>query len=69
MINLDVADYCHDCPDFKPVTEKDIKQSTFYNFGIQDGVITQCYTLVQCKYRYRCDAIHKYMKGLEKDGN
>lgn len=69
MIKLDVADYCRDCPDFEPQAQGEVTTLTQFNYGVSTDFITKCNTVVQCKYRYRCAAIHNYMKGLEKDGN
>lgn len=49
-INLDIEDYCHDCPDFEV---EDVVR-TRYEDGVDDHIIT-------CKFSERCDAIHNYI--------
>ncbi len=54
MINLDVAEYCHDCDAFEPIT---IKLSSFNNTDI----------CIRCVNHRKCFNIQRYLtKEIEK---
>ena len=54
MINLEVNEYCHNCPEFKPLVDKE-----YYESGYGDEFTN---TTVMCKYAQRCEAIAEYFK-------
>ena len=63
VIKLIVPDYCHSCTDFEPsVTKVPDKLSTSYGHSYLYGD-----TIVECKYRNRCEAIYHYLKKGEKN--
>lgn len=55
MIRIDVEDYCHSCCDFSP----DVTPPT--RLFSENMTVTQTDTVVQCKYRRRCEAIKRYL--------
>lgn len=58
MIRLIVEEYCQECADFEPETEK-----TNYYAG---EFKIKCNTDVYCKHKDRCATVAKWMK--EKEG-
>lgn len=54
MINLEVNEYCHNCPEFQPLVDKE-----YYESGYGDEFTN---TTVTCKYAQRCEAIAEYFK-------
>lgn len=54
MIELQVKDYCQNCPDFEPTVHKELSYA-------DDEVIYSLMT-VCCKYTSRCERIYKYIK-------
>ena len=64
MIKLDVAEYCHDCPEFKPEV---IKSQPIYDaIGNYVGMLDP--TLVVCEQRNTCRRFMKYLqKRLAKE--
>lgn len=61
MIKLEVANYCHDCPQFKPeVIERPamIKYTTFYGD-----------TLIACRDRARCEMMYKCISKAMEETN
>ena len=56
MIKLSVEEYCHQCMDFVP----DVTEPERHFIAGSDEII-QSDTIVQCKYRRRCEAIKKYL--------
>ena len=59
MIRLDVENYCHECLDFTPDVTKPERETTEDLKGKRHVAYTD--TIVQCKYRKRCEAIKKYL--------
>ncbi len=62
-INLKVEEYCQNCPDFDPVTDK----HTLHMEGFDPGTYTNvnktiCETTVECKYKRRCAAQMRYLQ-------
>ena len=55
MIRVDVEDYCHSCCDFSPDVTPPARMLSV------DMTVTQTDTIIQCKYRRRCEAIKKYL--------
>ncbi len=51
MIELDIRDYCHKCPEFEPVVER------FY-----DSCGYPCIQNVSCEHKDRCEMLYRYMK-------
>ena len=56
MIRLNVEEYCHQCMDFVP--DVTAAERTFAAVGDE---IIQTDTIVQYKFRKRCEAIKKYL--------
>lgn len=54
MIELQVKDYCQNCPDFEPTVDKKLSYA-------DDEVIYSLMT-VCCKNALRCERMHKYIK-------
>lgn len=54
MIKLEVKEYCHNCPEFKPSVDKEC-----YELGYGDEFY---HTTITCKYAKRCEAIAKYFR-------
>ena len=68
MIKLKVCDYCHKCPSFDPeVVSRPETAIVTCRYPMDDELehITKAYgdTVVMCKDRDKCKAIHEYMKG------
>ena len=63
MIKLDVDEYCHSCAEFEPaVTERpELTEVGFERFCFCGN------TIVECKYRNRCEAIYNYLKEKNDD--
>ena len=63
MIKLDVDEYCHGCAEFEPVvTERPkLTKVSFERFRFCDN------TIVECRYRNRCEAIYNYLKEKNDD--
>lgn len=57
MIKLNVAGYCHNCPDFEPNVEKDILYAPCDE--IHETTIT-------CKHKTRCEIICDFLRNEEK---
>lgn len=58
VIKLIVPDYCHSCTDFEPsVTQRPEELRSSYGDSCLYGD-----TIVECKYRNRCEAIYDYLK-------
>lgn len=51
MIELDIRDYCHKCPEFDPVVKR------LYDYGRGP-----CIQNVSCEHKDRCDMIYRYIK-------
>ena len=63
VIKLIVPDYCHSCTDFEPsVTQRPDKLNASYGDSFLCGD-----TIVECKYRNRCEAIYDYLKRRKKN--
>ena len=63
MIKLIVPDYCYACTDFEP-------SGTQRPAELHSSVGKSCFfgdTIVECRYRNRCEAIHDYLKKEEKN--
>lgn len=61
MIELKVDEYCGDCPEFEPFTEKQMYYS--------DNGIVFSDTRVMCKDREKCRYIKQFISKSKKDGN
>ena len=57
MIKLKVAEYCHDCPEFKA----DVNVDDF-GYVTSSGYILNTSTIVKCEHAKRCQAIFEYFK-------
>lgn len=58
MIKFNISIYCQDCPDFEPqVTQRPEQIKSNYGDSYFYGD-----TLVECKYRNRCETIYNYLK-------
>ena len=58
MINLNVNDYCHNCPEFEPKVDK------LYAFN------ETATTFIYCEHKELCDRIHDYLlRTNEEQGN
>ena len=57
MIKLDVAEYCHDCPDFEPKIDKNVIHDCN---GEHRRIIGNMY--VVCKHYRRCHRFMTYLK-------
>lgn len=55
MIELYVAEYCHNCPEFEPNGET----LTVFEDYIENTIVTH----VCCEHRHRCESIVNYLKG------
>lgn len=55
MIDLQVEDYCQNCPDFEVELEK---LSLINGFGEEI-----CHHTVRCKHAKRCEHIKEYLEG------
>ena len=53
MININVEDYCQNCPDFEPEVNKTILEA--------DNIIISTDTCITCKYSDRCKQIYRYI--------
>ena len=63
MIKLDIHGYCHSCAEFEPLV---IQRPELFEVGFK--VFRFCGdTIVECKYRNRCEAIHDYLKNKNDD--
>lgn len=61
MIRINVEEYCHKCLDFTPDVippTRDVNEK---------GEHTQTDTIVQCKYKKRCEGIKRYLIQQAKD--
>lgn len=60
MIEVDVADYCQNCPEFEPVAEKAVLYS---------GEEHHADMAVRCKHKYRCKGMEKKIREkIENEG-
>lgn len=65
MIELQVADYCHACPEF----EADVQLPRLYPDGEFDDVVIGD-TIIRCKHRTRCYSIHaRIRREMESKNN
>lgn len=55
MIKLDVAEYCHNCPEFEPLVEQDTKGLLYDMSLIVD-------TTIKCAHRDRCRSMCRYLE-------
>lgn len=71
MIKLEVCDYCQKCQSFDPeVISRPETAIITYRYSMDDKQTrTKTYgdTVVMCKDRDKCKAIHEYMKGEKND--
>ena len=64
MIKFNISIYCQNCPDFEPqVTQR--PEQIKSNYG---GSYFYGDTLVECKYRNRCETIYNYLKKEKNNG-
>lgn len=52
MIELRIADYCHNCPEFEPDIDKYVFQGT-------EPIVK---TTVTCEHHQRCESMLSYIK-------
>ena len=57
MIKLKVAEYCHNCPEFKADVDVDD-----FGYVTSEGYILNTTTTVKCKYAKRCMSMFDYFK-------
>jgi hypothetical protein len=58
MIKLNIHEYCHACLEFEPLLAQKPVQ-------VKSSLDTLCLcgdTIVECKYRHRCELICNYLK-------
>ena len=60
MIRINVEEYCHQCLDFEADVTKPVRTVNDNDEHIQTD------TIVQCKYRKRCEAIKRYLQQLTR---
>lgn len=58
MIKLNVAEYCHDCPEFEPEVIK--TQSIYNTMGDYEGMLGPM--LVVCEQRNTCRRFMEYLQ-------
>lgn len=64
MIKFNISIYCQNCPDFEPqITQR--PEQIKSNYG---GSYFYGDTLVECKYRNRCETIYNYLKKEKNNG-
>ena len=63
MINLHVADYCHDCPNFEADVDRSIVRGSLGN----EEKIIMCETTIRCEHREQCQKIYNYFKENDHD--
>ena len=56
MILLDVKDYCHDCPDFKPI----MHETTTICTGAGERIFGD--NVIVCKHRKLCERHVQYLE-------
>jgi hypothetical protein len=56
MIRLQVEEYCHNCPDFEPVAEKETYTLTD-SFSLNEYRKNE--TFVKCEYAARCACMYE----------
>lgn len=54
MIELQVKDYCQNCPDFEPTVDKELSYA--------DNKVVYSLMTVCCKNASRCERIYKHIK-------
>lgn len=65
MIKFNISIYCQDCPDFEPqITQRPEHIKSNYGNSYFYGD-----TLVECKYRNRCETIYNYLKKEKNNGS
>ena len=60
MIILNVADYCHNCPEFEAHVEKDILE--YEDFTGDKAHLVGIKTNISCEHRDRCEEIRKFIE-------
>lgn len=61
MIKLDIPKYCQNCKEFEPEITHSPYQVNCDCFG--GGSCLYGDTIIECKHRYRCEALYIYLKG------
>lgn len=70
MIKLQVADYCQNCPEFKPRVTKDEQICTSFDIKSRSHVgVRYCNTTITCEHAARCQTIRGYIQREEKKKN
>ena len=64
MIILNVADYCHNCPEFEAHVEKDILK--YKDFTSDKEHLVGVNTNISCEHRDRCEEIRKFIEKRRK---
>lgn len=62
MIKLEVPLYCHECPEFNPVTDQIFTHAS----SINGELLRKTITVVKCKYEDRCKTIYEYMNTMRE---
>lgn len=63
MIKLEVAGYCHNCPDFEPRVIKDEQNLTSFDMRSRSYVgVRYCDTTITCEHAARCQTIRDYIQ-------
>ena len=57
MININVEDYCQNCPDFEPEVNKTLLKA--------NNIVISTDTFITCKYSDRCKQIYRYIMSNE----
>lgn len=64
MIKLKVPEYCHECMDFEPkITQRPDQIHTDHD-DLSGYILGD--TIVECKYRNRCESIYNHLKKEKK---
>lgn len=63
MINLQVASYCQNCPEFEPRVTKDEKDHSLFDSKTMSFVGSRyCDTIITCEHAARCQGIRAFIE-------
>lgn len=66
MIELEVEEYCSQCPEFTPDVDKREATMWAHDFRLmEEKAVRQCDTIVRCKHAARCSGIKLYLETKE----
>lgn len=66
MIYLETEPYCDDCPSFDPEAEH---SETLCHINGKPLIRLTGKTVVQCKHRYQCNHIKRYLENYLENGS